>query len=320
MQLIDRCSIYFQTSPEMLQGTSVRFDTLLAIENDGWLGKKSVDNMDNTLPDKTKELLQTFVQKAPHRRIQLIKKPERRGTQEVHVYVALVNSTSPTLYHYTLPGYDAVSEIDLEGIAAGSAAYDSDIETDPLYFVCSDGLRDTCCGQFGGALYMKMQGMTNPQRVWQSTHLGGHRFAPTMLVLPLGVSYGQVREDEEAQAIVEASDKRQMHLPNLRGKSMYDGLSQAEDADFRGPIQQADYYLRDYLLSDAGETALEVSAVQFRDASKLANGRWQAVFDVWNGQTYAVELEETHIEVVKSCGAEPAVTPQFTLGKISIYP
>ena len=29
--------------------------------------------------------------------------------------------------------------------------------------------------------------------VWEVTHLGGHRFSPTLLILPFGYAYGRAR-------------------------------------------------------------------------------------------------------------------------------
>ena len=34
-----------------------------------------------------------------------------------------------------------------------------------------------------------------PDEVWECTHLGGHRFAPTALVLPTGYSYGRLDQE-----------------------------------------------------------------------------------------------------------------------------
>ena len=64
-----------------------------------------------------------------------------------------------------------------------------------LVLVCTHGSRDRCCGTLGGAIYAKAHKQA-PKQVWQASHLGGHRFAPTLLVLPQGMMYGRIEEDD----------------------------------------------------------------------------------------------------------------------------
>jgi hypothetical protein len=61
--------------------------------------------------------------------------------------------------------------------------------------VCTHGTNDKCCGAFGYPFYLETLdtlaslGLTGV-RAWQSSHLGGHRFAPTLLDFPQGRCYG----------------------------------------------------------------------------------------------------------------------------------
>ena len=64
-----------------------------------------------------------------------------------------------------------------------------------LVLVCTHGSRDRCCGKLGGAIYAKAH-KKSPEQVWQASHLGGHRFAPTLLVLPQGMMYGRIEKDD----------------------------------------------------------------------------------------------------------------------------
>jgi hypothetical protein len=64
-------------------------------------------------------------------------------------------------------------------------------DPDPLYLVCSHGRHDPCCGQRGRPLVASLAAIC-PESVWQASHLGGCRFSPTVLVLPLGLMYGRV--------------------------------------------------------------------------------------------------------------------------------
>jgi (2Fe-2S) ferredoxin len=61
----------------------------------------------------------------------------------------------------------------------------------PVYLVCTHGKHDPCCAQRGRPVTTALESIA-PGRVWQASHLGGCRFAPTVLVLPLGLMYGRV--------------------------------------------------------------------------------------------------------------------------------
>jgi hypothetical protein len=56
-----------------------------------------------------------------------------------------------------------------------------------------------------------------PGRVWESSHVGGDRFAANVLVLPSGVLYGRVVESS-ALALVEAADRGAILHQHLRGR------------------------------------------------------------------------------------------------------
>lgn len=55
--------------------------------------------------------------------------------------------------------------------------------------ICSHGRRDQCCGTLGTRLAGDTA-ETPGARVWRTSHTGGHRFAPTALVLPEGTAWG----------------------------------------------------------------------------------------------------------------------------------
>lgn len=70
----------------------------------------------------------------------------------------------------------------------------------PVLLVCSNGKRDTCCAVNGGRLARTMA-TRRPGRVWECTHLGGHRFATTALVLPSRQVMARVDEELAEQAL-----------------------------------------------------------------------------------------------------------------------
>ena len=54
--------------------------------------------------------------------------------------------------------------------------------------VCTHGSRDVCCGKFGHPVYDTLRRRYDAARwkvrVWRSSHIGGHRFVPTLIDYP----------------------------------------------------------------------------------------------------------------------------------------
>lgn len=60
---------------------------------------------------------------------------------------------------------------------------------EPTLLVCTHGSRDACCGSLGPKLAARLG---QDHQVWEVSHLGGHRFAPTLWHLPSWRVYGRV--------------------------------------------------------------------------------------------------------------------------------
>jgi hypothetical protein len=102
---------------------------------------------------------------------------------------------------------------------------------EPLALVCTNGKRDRCCALFGRPLAAELAA-GEAGEVWETTHLGGHRFSPTMLVLPYGYAYGRL-DAHHAKTVLEAARQGQVVLEGCRGRSAYDRPGQAADLAVR---------------------------------------------------------------------------------------
>jgi hypothetical protein len=81
---------------------------------------------------------------------------------------------------------DAAALIEASTTPTGSADLSSPF-ADVL--VCTHGRRDACCGARGIELLNELARQPTfgvPVRFWRTSHTGGHRFAPTAIVLPAG--------------------------------------------------------------------------------------------------------------------------------------
>ena len=89
--------------------------------------------------------------------------------------------------------------------------------------VCTHGSRDACCAKFGFPMYLKMHAAATQlpnTRVWRCSHLGGHRFAPTMIDLPAGRSWGLVDEAAAQTIMFQSGDVAEL-VPHIRGSVIH---------------------------------------------------------------------------------------------------
>ncbi len=105
--------------------------------------------------------------------------------------------------------------------------------------VCTHGQRDRCCALYGVALAQELRARAaaagSAVAICEASHLGGDRFAPTVLVLPSGHTYGHL-ELADAAALLAAAAGGAPLLPRFRGSLWLEPLEQlAEVAAFGLP-------------------------------------------------------------------------------------
>lgn len=154
-------------------------------------------------------------------RPQLIRQPEIDSDQ-----VRLLVGVPGALVVFSGRGYDFLKSVHLADVVEDPGSFPTLAE--PRYFVCTNGQRDVCCARYGLPVYAGLRERVG-ERVWQTTHLGGHRFAPNVLVLPQGVVYGRVGTGalDGFAARVEAGE---LAFDHVRGRAWYPPAVQAAEA------------------------------------------------------------------------------------------
>jgi hypothetical protein len=140
-------------------------------------------------------------------RVQMIRRPGRgRIGSARSIYAGWTQGTQPWLRHAEWteadPGGlpDPVAALDLEKLAAGSAPEFGSVVGEPVFLVCTHAQRSACCARWGGPLAQALAARY-PGQVFQTTHVGGHRFAANLVILPHGLYYGPVGLDGAVAAI-----------------------------------------------------------------------------------------------------------------------
>ena len=95
------------------------------------------------------------------------------------------------------------------------------------FLVCRNGARDTCCALYGAAVAHALA-----DRAVDCTHLGGHRFAANVLVLPDNLMFGRL-DAASAMALAAALEHGLLPLEHLRGRCALEPEEQAAEVFVR---------------------------------------------------------------------------------------
>ncbi|WP_156722463.1 sucrase ferredoxin [Streptomyces apocyni] len=101
----------------------------------------------------------------------------------------------------------------------------------PLALVCTNGKRDRCCALLGRPLAAELAASGTPG-AWEVTHLGGHRFSPTLLVLPYGYAYGRIGAHAVKDVLAAVAEGR-IVTGQCRGSSAWERPGQAAELAVR---------------------------------------------------------------------------------------
>jgi hypothetical protein len=87
----------------------------------------------------------------------------------------------------------------------------------PLVLVCSHGRHDTCCAVRGRPVAAALAA-ADPEPVWESSHVGGCRFAPAVVLLPHGYVLGGL-DPAAAPAVLAAYRAGHVDPSVVRGRT-----------------------------------------------------------------------------------------------------
>ena len=124
---------------------------------------------------------------------------------------------------------------------------------EPLYLVCTNGRRTPECELRGRPVVRSLAAEVG-DRAWETTHVGGCRFAVNLVCLPSGVYYSRVAPDD-VPLIVAATEQGRIWMPRYRGQ-----------AGVHVQLQAAEIALRRTIGLDA------VGGVHVIDAADLSSG------------------------------------------------
>ncbi|MAY80146.1 MAG: hypothetical protein CL930_05090 [Deltaproteobacteria bacterium] len=228
---VDSCCEVSKALGEPVAGTAIvnTFRWLL-VELPGAWAPKVMDSP--ALQGPVREHLDRALQGLPGSRLQLIRRPSSTG--KVTVMAATSSSDNQTVYRLKLKSIEQLVDIDIAALFAGGEGSESLQES--IYLVCSHGIRDQCCAREGLPVFNALHHQ-RPGLVWQTTHLGGHRFAATLVVLPMGLQFGRVSPDDAVDLTSSIDVRRIYRLDRYRGTTSCSRMMQVAEAHLRSEGQ-----------------------------------------------------------------------------------
>ncbi|MBW2647911.1 MAG: hypothetical protein JRE23_17410 [Deltaproteobacteria bacterium] len=282
------CSDLSLQAEGQIFGTATHTEAYLLLEYNGAWGKKAIP--DSNLPLPIKAYLTEIEESSTALKTLLIIGQEKTQRKEIHLYIAVARGDKPSLYSFHLGSYEDLLDIDIPKVLIGEPQYGLQLSKKSIYLVCTHGRRDKCCAKFGLPVYETMETQASGSaEVWQSTHVGGHRFATNLLYLPDSLLYGRVNS-ENVYKILDAHGRRQVHYPNLRGRTCYDPIAQA-----------AEHFLQ----QETGNTS--VHAYRLAETEEVNPGEWAIMFRSTDiGQTHHLILRVviSDQQVYQGCGLD----------------
>lgn len=100
--------------------------------------------------------------------------------------------------------------------------------TEPVICVCTHARHDQCCAVKGRPVVTALA-RQHPTETWECSHLGGDRFAATMVVFPEGLLYGRMSA-AQSQEIIDAYSVGEVVPELLRGRTSLTNVAQAAQA------------------------------------------------------------------------------------------
>jgi hypothetical protein len=288
------CSTHSAQAGEQLFGSAKPITTYFLLEFDGRWELEAFK--DSAIPAPVKGWLQTALDTIPRSQALLIRQQPRRAPEGNAFFVALVRESNPVLYEFYPGSENDLLALDLPAVVAEDTAYAAFRRTEPLFLVCTHGRRDKCCARHGLPVYERLAQHVGAA-VWQSSHMGGHRFAANMICLPHGIIYGRLTPDR-AESIIDAYRAGRLVSEHYRGRACYPKVAQA-----------AEYFLR----AETGIT--ELDAFQLVGTERTDGERWAVRFRSANGSaTHTLLLAEDSLQTFANCGdMEVSVFSQYRL-------
>ena len=274
------CSEISRENDEPLGATASRVDHWLLVEYRGLWSHDALTG--SGMSTEVKARLRSLVGERRPAKIILIRRPDRRHHDGVHVYAAESLVGEERISHLELGSHEDL--LDADPFAEGTPV------EHPLFLVCTHGKHDRCCARHGRPLWEALSEQLDESWAWQASHIGGDRFAGNLVALPQGIYYGRVDRDDVPELLDEHLAGR-LPLAHYRGRSCWPFAVQAAERRVR-----------------AEEGLTGIDDVRLAE-SRRENNRWHVALQTSDGRRELEVIEELGDLTQLTCDAEAPRRP-----------
>jgi len=164
-------------------------------------------------------------------RVVLMRRHGRRSSHGSRCFLGRTGPGRPWLEQVLLDDPRDVLDLDLERLARGERCGLRPVDG-PVFCVCTHGRHDPCCAENGRPVARALAAHY-PARTWETSHIGGDRFAGNLVCFPHGIYFGRV-PPERAPGIAASYRDGTIELPYYRGRCCWPF-----------PVQAAECWLRE---------------------------------------------------------------------------
>lgn len=225
-----RCSAASRERDESLSATASPVSSYLLLEEPGAWGPEVLQC--HRLPDELRAQAAKW-QTELGLRPQLIRRPGRSSPNQRRIFV--VN----THHHWAQTALvDDLAQVVGWDLAQVGSAGGVGLQpwTEPLLLACTHGRHDACCAERGRPVAAALAAEFG-DAVWESSHLGGDRFAANLLILPDAHTYGRL-DPETAVPVVRRHLAGQITPALHRGRNSVSWVAQAAEEAVRERLGQ----------------------------------------------------------------------------------
>jgi hypothetical protein len=245
------CSEVSLENAEPLAATASRVDHWLLVEYRGLWGYDAFAG--SGLSTEVKAHLREQAAARSNTKLLFVRRTSRRGRPGFAAFWGSTSERGGELYRTEVDAYAELLELDV--------SRPGDPVGHPLLLVCTHGKHDRCCARSGRPLYQALEEQADEDWVWQTSHVGGDRFAGNVVVLPEGLYFGRVAPGE-AWPVLDEYLAGRIDLAHYRGRSCYPFVVQAAERAVREATGLTG-------LDDLELVGLSAGAVRFRAGDRL---------------------------------------------------
>jgi hypothetical protein len=250
----DRCAFASLERDEPLLGTASRVRRWLILEQPGPWGREAL--VESRLETEIGHTLRSLGRRLGVR-VLLVRRPGwRKPGATQRVYLAHTGRRDRWIEQLDVEHPRQLLEIDVTRILSDEAPGLGRPGPAAVHLVCTNGRHDPCCADLGRPVARALDDAGTPE-VWESTHLGGDRFAANVACLPSGVYYGRV-DPETAAAVLDDHARGLIRLEHYRGRSCFPPLVQTAEIFARRELDERRIEGLRVVATDPGDGELTV--------------------------------------------------------------